>query len=333
MRGRFIALLVVLAAIVGGWTYAWTQVRDTVIGNVDRGIGDLASQGITVICLDRSVGGWPFRVSVSCRNPEITLPDGTHMSAAGLESNGSVNDPDLIVSRFAAPITFRAPTGEVFEGTFSALTTSFRPDPNGGSVPQVSIAAEDLAANVTAGGLDIGRVTARHVEAHLRSPASSTADVEFSATLNGAAGLVGTTDLLPEEADAGVLLRVRNGTMIDGTPDGLAAWAAAGGGAEVAQVAVEIGETRIEAEGSATVASDGAVVGTLTATATRIDWLTAQAAAGKPLNPVLAALGSAFALIGRAGEGEGNPRTLTIDMSNGAVTANGLPLGSAPRLF
>jgi hypothetical protein len=51
------------------------------------------------------------------------------------------------------------------------------------------------------------------------------------------------------------------------------------------------------------------------------------------LPPALAALGSAFLLLGRPVDGEGSPRALTVAVDAGTVTANGLSIGTLPPLF
>jgi hypothetical protein len=122
-------------------------------------------------------------------------------------------------------------------------------------------------------------------------------------------------------------------SLLDGTPEGARAWAAAGGALTVEEIALAVGDTRISASGAGTVADTGAASGHLDATATNIAWLTGAAKEGKPLPPALAALGSAFLLLGKPVAGEGQPRALAIAVDEGAVTANGLAIADLPPVF
>lgn len=334
MRTKFIGLLVLLAVIVGGWTYAWTRVRDDVMANVDAGIADLAAQRIVVICPDRTVSGWPFRVSVACREPEVQFPDGSRLTAGALDSNGAIDDPELIVTRFAAPILVVASDGTEVEATFSEMTTSYRPPSGEAAFPQIAAAAKDLAINAVfkPEGLDLGRLTAAAAEMHVR-PSSQPADVDLAVTLTGGEGLVAAREVLPAPADAGLLVTLRQALLLDGTPEGARAWSAAGGDVGLTQAALEILGARLEVTGHGGLDRSGRLTGTATVSATGLEGLSGAAASGKPLPPALAALATALTLMGKPVEADPKARALEIRAENGAVTANGLPIGEAPALF
>lgn len=331
MRTKVIGLLALLLLIVGAWTFAWVRIRDDVMANVDAGIADLRDQGVVVICPDRTVSGWPFRVSVTCREPEVRLPDGSRVTAGAIESNGAIDDPALIVTRVAAPVAVVAADGTEVDATFSALTFSYRADETGGPVPQIAVLARDLAANalIKPQGIDLGRLTAAAAEAHLR-PSGTAGDVDVAITLTGAEAMVATRDVLPVPADAGLLMTLRQVTAATAGP---AEWAAAGGEIALTQAALEMAGARLEASGHASLDAGGQIAGEATVIGSGLEKLSQLASSGKPLPPALAALATALSVMGRPSDTVPGARAIEIRAADGSLTANGLPLGSAPGLF
>ncbi|WP_181704604.1 DUF2125 domain-containing protein [Chthonobacter rhizosphaerae] len=331
MRRNVVSLLLLVALVVAGWTYAWTKVRDQVVAGLDRSIADLAADGVTVTCPERAVGGWPFRISVDCADPSVRLPDGSIIRAERLEANGAVVDPDLTVVRIAAPVTLTAPDGSHVDATFAEMRASVRMAE--GRLGRVSVEARDLAVNGTVLERTIGRLTARHGEAHLSPQANAPESLEFAVVLTAANLTAGAADLLPAEADAGASMVVRQAGLIDGSPESFRAWTAAGGEIGITQIALDVGETRLEASGTARADDGGSLAGNLDVVGTGLAWLTRQVSAGKPLAAQLGALGTAFMIFGKPVEGAEGARRISVEMRDGAVTANGFALGSAPRLF
>ncbi len=330
MRTKMIVLSSVVFLVVAGWTGAWFFVRHMVADGLDKAVADLAGQGVAVTCPERSLTGWPFRISVGCVKPVLRLADGTTVEASRLEAIGVVDDPQLVIAALESPVTVTLPDGSAGEARFASLKASIRT--LDGKVTRVSVAGEGLVVEGGPAGLTYGRLNAERGELHVRQ-AENPADLDVALTLVRASATMGQTEVLPAAADAGIAAVVRQVALIGPGPEKMTAWSSAGGEIGLSQAALSVGDTRIEASGTGTVAGDGQAKATLTATATGINWLTDQAKAGKPLPPALAALGSAFLLIGRSGEGEGNPRILDVVVENGAVSANGLPLGAVPPVF
>lgn len=331
MRGKWIALTAAVVVVAGGWTGGWFWLRDRVGTEMDRALADLAARGVELSCPDRTITGWPFRIEVACSRPAARLPDGTALSAAALSAIGVVDDPYLVRIALASPVNATGADGSTAAAVFQSLAASLRHD--GSRLVRLSIAAEKLDAEAAPAGGIPARVVADHGEFHARPAESGPEDVDLALTLTGTTATLAGNALLPQSADAGIAGVLRRASLLGGDPDRLRAWSAAGGEVGLTQAALELGETRIEAKGTARIAPDGQPQAEITATATRIDWLTGQAKAGKPMPPVLATLGTAFLLLGRKGEGEGNPRVLEITVGDGAATANGLPLGGTEPLF
>jgi hypothetical protein len=331
MQGKWIALTTAIVVVAGGWTGGWFWLRDRVGAEMDRAFADLAADGVEVTCPDRSITGWPFRIEVACVHPTARLPDGSTVTAAALSAIGVVDDPYLVRIALAAPVTAAGADGSTVAAGFESLAASLRHD--GTRLVRLSVAADKLDAEAAPAGGIPARVVADHGEFHARPAETAPDDVDLALTLAGTTATLAGNALLPVPADAGIAGVLRQAPLLGGDPDRLRAWSAAGGEIGLTEAALELGETRIEAKGTASIAPDGQPKAAITATATRIDWLTGQAKAGKPLPPVLATLGTAFLLLGRKAEGEGDPRVLEITVGDGAATANGLPLGGTEPLF
>lgn len=331
MRRNVLLLLVLVAVVIAGWSYAWMRVHDAVVAGIDDTVADLSRQGIVVSCPERVTGGWPFRVTVACTGPEIRLPDGSAVSADRLEANGVVVDPNLTVVRIGAPLVVRAADGSHADATFADLRASVRM--TDGRLGRISLEAADLAVNGVILERSVGRLTARHGEMHVRPETAGPGAMELAAVLTDANLSTGAADLLPAEADLGAAVVVRQAMLLDGTPEGVAAWRAAGGEVGVTEMAIDVGETRLEASGTATAEADGRLAGTFVVVGTGLQWLTQQVSAGRPLAAPLGALGTAFMIFGKPVDGEEGARAVTMDIRDGTITANGFALGSAPRLY
>ncbi len=327
------ALLVLVVLVVAGWTGAWFWAKDRVLGEMDQAIARLAQDGVEVSCPDRAVGGWPFRMEVTCETPVARLRDGGTLAAEAVAAVWHVMDPKLVLVFAEGPLTVEGERGRAVT-TFETLRASLRLEDL--RTGRVSVMAEKPVTVVTgpeAAADDLAELAADRAELHLRQVPGHDGDFDLAATVTGLDGATYGAPLLPAPASAGVNLTLTKAVALDGTPGGYARWAAAGGMLTITEAVLEVGGTTIRAEGAATVEPDGRPKATLDAVGSDVEWLTAAVKAGKPVPPPLAALGSAFLLLGRPVEGEGSPKALTISVDEGAVTANGLPLGTVPPLF
>jgi hypothetical protein len=331
---KIIALLILVVLVVGVWTGAWVWARGYALGEMDRQIAQLAEQGVLVDCPGRSATGWPFRMEIACDQPSATMPDGRSVRAAAIAATLHIVDPRMVVVAVAAPVVID--NGHTLAtADFNELRASARVDSNG-TLDRVSVDARNPVVVVTdaaAASQALARVEADRAEAHLRPTPNMPDGFDLTATVTSLAADVEGEDVLPAPADAAVDGSLSNASLLDGTPAGVRAWALAGGMLTLREAVVRVGDTRMSVAGAGTVSEEGAATATFDATATDIAWLTAAAREGKPLPAPLAALGSAFLLLGRPVEGVDNARSLTIAVDDGEVTANGLGITTLPPLF
>src|SRR4051794_682785 len=93
-RSRFwlFAPFAMLALLVLGWSIAWFVIRERTGAGIDAWMAQEATHGRVWDCPGRSVGGFPFRIEVSC--PQITLHRGeATASAAGVTSVTQIYQP------------------------------------------------------------------------------------------------------------------------------------------------------------------------------------------------------------------------------------------------
>ncbi len=307
MRGRMIALTAAVAVVVAGWSGGWFWLKGRVESEMDRALADLSAKGVTVTCPDRSVAGWPFRLEITCETPTFALPDGTQGSAARFAAIGVVDDPKLVRLAFASPVTVTAADGSRVDARFDTLAASLRHDYR--SLKRLSIAGTALDVTVSGGGAPEAGLKAAEVEFHVRPVEDTPENLDVALSLTKAEPSTAGAASLPAPADLAIVAVLRQAALMAGGREGLAAWQAAGGDIGLSEAAFAIGDTRIEAQGTAGLAADGTPKADITAKAEKIDWLTGQAKAGKPVPPLLATLGSAIMLLGRK---EGETRVVAV---------------------
>lgn len=330
MQGRMIALTAAVALVVGGWTGGWFYLRGEAATAMDRTLADLARRGVTATCPERSIAGWPFRLEITCEKPTVTFADGSSATAARFAAIAVVDDIHLVRFAAAAPVEAVAADGSRLDASFERLVASLRHD-LAGHVERLSIAADGLDARLDAAGVPAGRLTAKTAEFHARPVAGAPENLDLAASLAGAEAQAGGGALMPSAADLAVVAVLRQAALLGGSPDRLRAWSAAGGEIGVSEAVLAVGDTRIEASGSARLDTDGRPLADVTASATGLDWLTGQVKAGRPVPAALATLASAMMLLGRK---DGDARVVEVKAGVGGLSANGLPLPvKLPKAF
>lgn len=317
-------LLVAVAA--AGWTAVWATARGRIVDEIDARLARLAEHGITIVCDDRSVAGYPFRMELACRSPGATLAArGLSGSAAGLRVVAQVWDPRLILLELDGPGILRTADGET-TATWRRLRASLRWRTDG--VERLSIAAESLDLTSGPRGRPALRLTAEHAEAHGRPTG---ADLDLAASLAAAALTLADKRLGPPKADLSLDLRLA-GFLPPGPGPALPAFAERGGVVEPIRLTLAVGGVAIEGAGKLVLDPAGLLDGMITLTARGLDSLATGGA--KDLGPELTAALSGFALMGKAATDPARPgRRLEMIVDHGLVRLARLTLGRIPPLF
>lgn len=326
-----IAWLVAILAVVGiaagaGWTY----LRSRVVEEMDRALARLAGRGVVVVCNDRSVTGFPFRIEVGCATPSVVTPNGVRAEAKALRAVGLIYAPRLVIVELDGPLKATGPAGESVEATWTLLQTSIRI--GSGGPERVSVAADGLDATATPAHAAPVHLVARHGEVHVRhaETAKGPFDPDVAASFAAATLTVGGKAVGPEKLDLSLDASVL-GMPAPGTPAAAFAWAEAGGTLDLRSLRVATArDLAIEAKGSLAPRTDGLVDGRFAVTASGLETL----ASGGKLDAELAAVAAGFLLMGKPVETAGRKgRSLDLVIEAGKARLGRTPLGRLPPLW
>lgn len=324
-RWPIVATLLV-AVTAAGWTALWATARGRIVDEIDIRIAQLADRGLTIVCDDRTIAGYPFRMELACRAPGVSVAGrGVSGSASALRVVAQVWDPRLILVELDGPGLLRDGGGET-AATWRSLRASLRWRTNG--IERLSIAAEGLDFTTVAPGRPTLRITAEHAEAHGR-PAGADLDLAVSA----AAGAIFLADkrLGPPRADVAADLRLV-GFLPPGPGAALPAFAERGGTIDPVHLSLAVGGVSLEGSGKLVLDRAGVLDGMITLTARGLEAVATGAA--KDLGAELTAALSGFVLLGKASTDPARPgRRLELIVDHGLVRLARLTLGRIPTLF
>ncbi|MCD7061290.1 DUF2125 domain-containing protein [Pelagibacterium xiamenense] len=261
---RFVILLVAILAVVGLWTGGWFYVAGQVRANIAAyaEADGVATPRITCAMLD--VGGFPFKFSPHCAEPEIVSGDytirladlaGTALFYRPNHLQIFANGPAQIVDAF---------TGSEQQVSWSSLRASLRLE--GGELERLSVVADDIVYADALFG-DATYAEATHAEFHVLD-----AVVDDEASMPG-----NVVDLyLMLEGVNSVPLGIADGTgdidarltgmppmALWGHPDFLRIWAGNGGVAMLRDLSLDADTVMVNATGEARVSETGLIEASL----------------------------------------------------------------------
>lgn len=318
-----------VALLAVGWTAVWATARSRVLAEIDARLEGLAARGVVVACADRAVGGFPFRMELSCAAPGVEIRDlGITASAAALRVVAQVWDPKLVLIEIDGSAAARDPSGET-AASWRTLRASLRW--SGRAVERVSIAAEGLDVTTRPNGRPPVRLVAAHLEAHGRPNGERGSDLDLAASATAAAFSIDGKRLGPPTANASFGFTLRD-ILPPGPGPALPAFAARGGRIEPARVGLAVGELKLDGAGALRLDEKGVLDGSITLTALGLEGL--AKGGGKELGPELTAVFTGFLLLGKPPTEPGTPgRRLEMVVDHGLVRIARLTLGRLPPLF
>lgn len=336
--GRWAILTVVaVAVVVGVWSGGWVYLRSEVAARMDVELPRLKeARGIAVVCPERGISGWPFRVDIDCRAPSVEFAEpSAHLAVAGLRVAALVYQPDRIVLEADGPLAADGPHGETVKASWLLLQASI--GLNGRRPERFSIASDALSAAVSPAGGAENRLTADHAEIHLRpaadaAPAST--DYDVVARLDGVALFRADKALGPSGSNLAVAAVARHVPTARpaGTPP-LKLWAEGGGTLDIRSLHWTIGGFAVDGTGTLSADDGGQLNGSMRLVATGLESLLFSGSSLKGKAEVMA-VASAFTLLGKPADGpSGRGRALDIVVDQGAVKVGSTTLTHLPRLF
>jgi hypothetical protein len=245
------APFVLLAVAMAGWTTAWLLIRDQTSRVLNAWLADESARGRQWACPGRSVGGFPFRIEVSCASISLQRP-GSRLMLGPVTAVAQVYSPRHIIAHAAGPL--RASDGQLgVQGTWRLLEASIRTTPEG--LQRASFAADGPAFRLT--GMTPGdlNLSAQRLEAHVRPHPTRSAEGAYDWSLRAAKLALPGLDVLvgggTEPTDLDIDLTVTQGRDLAARPlaEELERWRLAGGRVEIARLALAKGPGRIEGKG------------------------------------------------------------------------------------
>jgi hypothetical protein len=324
-----IGILLFVAVLVAGWTAAWTWARSRGLEEMDVQLARLAARGVTIVCPERAVGGWPFRLEVSCRDPGVEIAaQGVGGSVAALRVVAQIWDPKLVLFEADGPLVADAAGRARVDATWRRLSASLRLRPGG--VERLSLSVEGIDATARSGEGRVDHLKAEHLEAHGRTSGERGGDVDVALSAAAATLELAGRRIGPPRSDVGL-----DATFHDLLPPGpgepLAVFAARGGRIAPVHARFAVGGVRVEGKGEVTLGLDGLLDGSIAFVGQGLEAVVTQAAA---LGPETASLLGGFVLLGKPSQDPEMPgRRLDLVIDHGRPRFGRLQLPAMAPLF
>ena len=331
-----LVLLVLFGALAGFWTYASWRAGQEIDAWLDRE----ARLGRTWTCPNREIGGFPFRIEVTCDRPsfaghapgrDVTGEVGRVMAVAQLQS------PSHVIVEAVGPLVVASASGDRLTLEWELLHASVEGRPGAG-LGQFAVEVTKPRLAMTGFGIPQTNLEAGMVDLHIRRtpdrPDSDRAyDVASRTTglaLPIADQLLGTTDPLYADIVATIL---QAEPLAGGAPaQEFERWRLAGGKILLNKLAVAKGTKRLDATGTLGIDDLHRPQGKLEVTLSGLDEVLQRFGLG----PRAASIGGLIAGVlggGRppAGAGRTGSRTARRGAASAARRRQGLPWSAARR--
>ena len=363
--GRYIFLLLLVAALFGGWSWFWFYASAKVEATIDGWRAREAQSGRLYACGTQTIGGYPFRFELNCDEASALFKSSTpplEIKSRGVLVAAQVYEPTLLISEFHGPLTIanlgQAPDIVV---NWKLAQSSLRGTP--AEPERMSLVIDLPAVDSMAGGTQKTLWRARRFELHGRIAEGSVRDhpvVETVLRLSGAtAEALHPGAAVPVDADITAVLRGLNDFSPKSWEARFREIQASGGGIEVTQARVQHGDSVAVGSGTVSVNANGRLDGQLQMTIAGLEpFLNAIGAqqmvqqspgmdriagaldrispglGGVARQQAAANIGLGINLLGQQTTLEGKRVvTLPLKFTDGAIYLGPIPVGKMPAMF
>ncbi|MGO4572242.1 DUF2125 domain-containing protein [Microvirga sp. 2TAF3] len=303
---------VLLLLIAIAWSAAWFVIRNRTTESIDSWFGLEARAGREWTCQDRSVGGFPFRMEVTCGS--LSLKHGAVTASFGrVESVAQVYQPRFVITEIEGPLRLTDGTVTV-EGRWDLLQTSVHATPTG--LQRLSAVAKAPTVTVTGLTPEPIAVSSQETEFHVRpDPArgqEKAYDVATSvrqARIPALDNLIGGTQ--PTDLQADVTITKAEGFRGRPIAEELERWRSDSGKLDIAMLALTKGSRRMEAKGELGIDEQHRPTGMLNVAAAGLDGLLGNVMGGRSGGALLGALLGQGA---RAANGQANAKPALVPL-------------------
>jgi hypothetical protein len=364
-NGRYIALLILVAALIGGWSWLWHYAAGRAEATIDGWRAREAASGRVYACGSQSIGGYPFRIEVDCDLASALFRSNqppVEIKSKGILIAAQIYDPTLLISEFHGPLTIadpgKAPNMVV---NWKLAQSSVRGTP--AAPERISLVFDRPVVDRMNGDSAQHILVARHIEIHGRMVEGSAANkpvIEVALQLQQtSAPFIHPAAEKPVDADITAVLRGLNNFSPKPWPERFRELQAAGGRIDIKQARVQQGETIAVGGGSLSLNSSGRLEGQLRVTVAGVEAFlnsigvqqmvqtapsmdkiagaldrlapglgnVARQQAGANISAGINLLGEQTTLEGRQAV------TLPLRFDDGAIFLGPIPIGKTPTLF
>jgi len=362
---RYTITLFIVFALIAGWALVWKYAAGQAQAAVEGWRLREAKAGRVYTCGAQSVGGFPFRIALTCQRASAQLRNkdaAIEIKAPGVVTGAQIFQPETLVSEFIGPLTVAVAGQEPF---LSANWTSGESRVVGTprAPRSAALSFERPTIERIVGGKHESLLSAKHIEVSGRIAAGSASnhpvvEVSLHAERASAPGFAHAAEP-PMDIDFTAVLRGLSDFSPKPWPERFRQLQAAGGSIEVAQARIKQGDTLAIGAGTLSIDGKGQLAGQLSVTVAGLEPFLNAIGAGKAIQqsrgmdqvagmldrlaPGLgdvarqqagANLGAGIALLGRPAKLEGRQAVmLPLRFADGVAYLGPIPLGPTPALF
>ena len=276
-KRRYIGTLILFLALVGGWSYLWYYATGKAEVAIDGWRAREAKAGRIYTCGSQSIGGYPFRIEVTCDKAAAVFRSNqppVEIKTSGILVAAQLYQPTLLISDFYGPLTIadlgHAPNIIV---NWKLAQSSLRGTP---SAPErISLVFDQPVVERINGNNRQSVLKAQHIEVHGRLAGGSVTNKPIIETVlrlrAAAAPELHPAAAMPIDADITTLLRGLN----DFSPKPWSArfreLQAVDGRVDITQARVQQGDTIAVGDGTLSLNTSGRLQGQLRVTVANIE--------------------------------------------------------------
>lgn len=319
---------IALAVIVVLWTGFWFFSANAAGKIADHFIEREAERGRNWVCPDRNVGGYPFRIEISCMKPQLILkgPEGlaSQGSLGALSLHARILSPGHFIAVLSPPFIARQGDAGTMEISWASGRASLRAGLE--SISEASVEFTEPTMSAGQGARQDIRALAKSFEMHLRRSPGEMSGTDLVARLQDFTftpldHLTGTADPIRAELQVSA-----PGFIPDPKKkfqDVLEQWRATGHKARVVVLKATKGPANVDLSGVMGLDDAHRLEGNLQGRAKGLDALTNSFARRGGLD-----MGG---LLGKLGGGQGLPVALVFE--NGRLRFGPFPLATLEPLY
>ncbi len=323
MRFRTFAIPVIIVALaIGAWSAVWSWGAGRAEDAIQRWLTAEAANGRVITCGERSNGGYPFRMEITCTKPTVELRDEARPYQTyrfeRLKVVSQIWSPGHVISEWTGPMTV------VTEGDPSVTRATWR---LAQASAQLAIGGYD-SSSVVIDDLEVVRdgatlVKTPRAEFHTRPNRGDPVSVDVVAKFNAAS--FGLRPMAPVDAEIQFVARklLRNASRPQPLP--LRQWVAAGGAVELVLLRLVQGQSLAVAKGNIRLTPDGRPDGEIELRAVNLEQVLQATGVAANLGPLAA---GAITMASRPAEVEGRTgRLFTLRATDGRLQIGPLRIG------